>query len=62
MIMDIKDWLNILNETLAGPLGCEVISLQQVDSLVVFELNGELKRFLRIGPEGFERKTFKKWT
>jgi hypothetical protein len=51
--MDIKDWLNILNEILAGPLGCEVISLQQVDSLVVFELNEELKRFLRIGPDGF---------
>jgi hypothetical protein len=30
----------------AGPSGREVISLQKVDSLLVVEDNGKLKRFL----------------
>jgi hypothetical protein len=39
--MDIKDWLNILNEILAGRLGREVISIQKEDSLgSLFEYDG----------------------
>jgi hypothetical protein len=39
----------------AGPSGREVISLQKVDSLLVFfEYNGELKKgFCKMAPSGF---------
>ena len=38
--------------TKAGPSGCEVISLQKVDSLLVSRCKQELKRFLRCNAGG----------
>jgi hypothetical protein len=43
-------------DIIAGPSGREVISLQKEDSLLVFEYNGELKRFLRCRFKEIQRK------
>jgi hypothetical protein len=43
-----------------GPVGCEVISLQKVDSLLVFQSNGELKRFMQLRAKVPREKVFSK--
>ncbi len=45
----------------AGPSRREVISLQKVDSLLIFlNATGAIKVSCEVGAGGFERKTFKK--
>jgi hypothetical protein len=45
-----------------GPSGSKVISLQKIDSSLLFEHNGKLKRFCSLGPEGLGIKNFKERT